>query len=1000
MKKAKLFFSTLFLLIGMTLFAQNVQVSGVVSEPSGDVVTGAAVQLKGSTTVYSLTDVLGNYHLSVPSNGTLVVSCLGFKTVEIPVGGRSVINVTLEPDAEMLEETIVVAYGTVRREANTGSVSSLKSDALASAPVSSVDKLLTGKMAGVQVTGNSGQPGASTQIRIRGISSINAGNDPLWVIDGIPVQTGDQSYFTNTSNAMSAINPNDIESITVLKDAAAASIYGSRAANGVVLVTTKSGRAGKASVNARVKLGASLLANDNNFRVMTGSELIGWQRAAIANAGYDPDSSKSPYYRPLSLLEKGETDWVREFTRMGVLQEFEINAAGGNDRGRYFSSLAYQKNDGVVYGTDFQKFTGRINSDYRLTNTIEVGTRINLAYTMANDTPMQNLYYSNPFFAGLTIAPWIPVYDENGEYNINIPSNSNTNPLYTAKYDDQWEKQYRVHATAYLQWEPIRNLVFKTNNSVETTFGEGRRYWAPDPGDTTGTLQTSNTQYLTLTTSNTAAYNFSLSNHNFNLLLGQEAMRRNFHYYYISGNVDALIPYPSTMVSNQDKVGYDGNKRTLLSFFGQVDYNYDNRYYLKASIREDGSSLFGSENQWGLFWAVAGSWNIAHENFMRSASGWLSLLKLRASYGVNGNNSIAPYQAYGVYKTSEYNGGMGTLPDTPENASLSWEKNYTWNVGIDAGFFDNRLNFTFDAYSRKTTDMLLAKQVPQTSGFSSNTMNIGSLSNRGVELQINGDIISTRDLTWSAGFNMSYNRSEILDLGDTDEMTYSGDSRIKHKVGKQFYTFYLKDYYGVNPSNGEALWRHHEFDADGNITSTTLTNDYNKASYIYAGSPEPKFTGGFNTSISWKGLSLSAFFEFKAGNQVVLIENRYINSDGSQMSMNQSARSLNYWKQPGDTGVFPKPVAGNSSNSYAMPSTRWMQDGSYLRIKDITLSYSLPTAIVKKIGVNGLKVYASALNLYTFHDVDWWDPERGVTGMGYGVYPMTKSIVGGIELSF
>ncbi len=996
MKKAKLFISLLLVLLGVTLYAQNVQVSGVVRENAGDVVTGAAVQLKGSTTVYAMTDALGNYRISVPSNGTLVISCLGFKTVEIPVNGRAVINVDLEPDSEMLEETIVVAYGTVRREANTGAVSSLKNDGLAEAPVASVDKLLAGKMAGVQVTGNSGQPGAATQIRIRGISSINAGNDPLWVIDGIPVETGDQSYFTNTSNAMSAINPNDIESITVLKDAAAASIYGSRAANGVVLVTTKSGRSGKANFNARVKFGASMLANDNNFRVMTGEELINWQRTAYTNAGVNPDN-----YRPMSLLDNGTHDWIKDFTRMGVLQEYEINASAGTDRGRFYSSLAYQKNDGITYGTDFQKFTARVNSDYRLTNTIEIGTRVNLAYTMSNDTPMQSLYYSNPFFAGLTLLPWLPLYDEEtGEFNLKLPSNSNTNPRYTAKYDDQWEKQYRIHGTAYLQWEPVRNLIFKTNNSVETTFGEGRRYWAPDPGDAEGTLQVSTTQYVTLTTSNTVTYNFALSNHNFNLLAGQEAMRRTFHEYYMYGNVDANIPYPSTMVSAEDENEYGGNARTLLSFFGQFDYNYDNRYYLKASVREDGSSLFGSDNQWGLFWAVAGSWNITNENFMRSSSSWLNLLKLRASYGVNGNNNIAAYRAYGVYSTSAYNGGNGTLPNTPDNSALSWEKNYTWNVGLDAGFFDNRLNLQLDAYSRKTTDMLLSKQVPQTSGFSSNFMNIGSLANRGFEIQINGDIIRNADWNWSAGFNLSYNKSEILDLGDTDEMTYSGDSRIKHKVGKQFYTYYLKDYYGVNPSNGEALWRHHEFDEDGNITSTTLTNSYNDASYIYAGSPEPKFTGGFNTNLSWKGLSLSAFFEFKTGNKVLIVENRYVNGDGSQMSMNQTARALNYWKQPGDTGVFPKPVAGNSSNSYQFASTRWMQDGSFLRIKDITLSYSLPANVVKKIGLNGVKVYASALNLYTFHDVDWWDPERGVTGMGTGVYPMTKSIVGGIEVSF
>lgn len=1006
MKKVRLFFTAVAMLIAaLPALAQNLQVSGVVSESNGSPVSGAAVQLKGSTSVYSMTDASGSFKLTVPSNGTLVVSCLGFKTVEVPVNGRIYIAVTLENDAELLEDLIVVAYGTVRREANTGSVVSMKSEGLAEAPVSSVDKFLSGKLAGVQVTSQTGQPGASTEIRIRGISSLNAGNDPLWVIDGIPVQTGDQSYFTNTSNAMSAINPNDIESITVLKDAAAASIYGSRAANGVILVTTKSGKAGKARFTARAKYGASQLANDNNFRIMTGRELLEWQRTAAINGGYNPDDPTSAYYRPYSLLTGELNNWMDKFTRLGVLEEYEINASAGSDKGKFYSSLAYQKNNGITYGTDFQKFTARVNSDYKLTRNLEIGTRVNLAYTMSNDTPMQSLYYSNPFFAGMTILPWTKYYDEDGNYNVSIPENSNTNPLYTAFYDDQWEKQYRVHGTAYLQWEPVKNLVFKTNNSVETTFGEGRRYWAPDPGDSEGTLQTSNTQYITLTTSNTATYNYSVYDNNIRVMLGQEAMRRSFFYYYAyAPTVDAAIPYLNTAVASGDQTGYSANYRTLLSFFGMLDYNYANRYFLQASVREDGSSLFGSENQWGLFWSVGGSWNISGEEFMKPIHRTLSLLKLRASYGVNGNNNISPYQAYGVYASAAYNGGNGTLPSSPDNSSLSWEKNYTWNVGLDAGFFDGRLNTQFDVYNRKTTDMLLSKQVPQTSGFSSNFMNIGSMSNKGIEFQIDGDLVHNSDFVWNVGFNFAYNKSEILDLGDTDEMTYS-DSRIKHKVGERFYTFYLRDYYGVNPSNGQALWRHHEpvLDEDGNETGEeiiTLTSDYNQASFIYAGSPEPKYTGGFNTSLSYKSFNLSAFFEYKYGNKVLIVENRYINSDGSQMSMNQNARSLNYWKQEGDTGVFPKPVAGNSTNSYTFASTRWLEDGSYLRVKDITLSYNLPENIVKKANVNGVKVYVSGLNVFTFHNVNFWDPERGLDGMGTGVYPMTKSFVGGIEVTF
>ena len=480
--------------------------------------------------------------------------------------------------------------------------------------------------------------------------------------------------------------------------------------------------------------------------------------------------------------------------------------------------------------------------------------------------------------------------------------------------------------------------------------------------------------------------------HSFRVMVGQEAQSRTYHSFYAyAPSVDAKIPYLNTSVSSQDQVGYSENARTLLSFFGMVDYNYANRYFLQASLRYDGSSLFGANNIWGLFWSVSGSWNVSNEEWMKGTEDWLSILKLRASYGVNGNNNISAYQAYGVYATAAYNGANGTLPSTPDNANLSWEKNYTWNVGLDLGFFDSRINFQVDAYDRITKGMLLSKQVPQTSGFSSNFMNIGSLKNTGVEAQLDGDIIRTNDWNWNLGVNFAWNKTEILDLGDVEEMTYSGDSRLKHVVGKSFYTFYIKDYYGVNPSNGEALWR----TKDGQ-----LTNDYNKAQYIYAGTPEPKFTGGINTSVAWKGLSLSAFFEYKVGNKVLIVENRYVQSDGNQMNMNQALGALNYWEKPGDTGVNPKPVAGNASNSYTFASTRWMEDGSYLRLKDVTLSYTFPQAWMKKIHLQNLKVYVSGLNLYTFHDVQWWDPERGVTGMGAGIYPMTKTIVGGLEVSF
>jgi len=1002
MKKIRLLMAAVALVLSVGIAsAQNVQVRGTVTDAStGEPVPFASIQVKG-TMQGTATDALGSYTVSAPGNGVLVFSSIGYTTQEVAVNNRGVINVSLEPETEFLDDVIVVGYGTVRREAKTGSIATLEAENLAEAPVNSVDKMLAGKMAGVMVTSQTGQPGANSNIRIRGISSVNAGNEPLWVVDGIPVMSGDQGYFTNTSNAMAVVNPNDIESITVLKDAAAASIYGSRAANGVILVTTKSGSQGKAKFQVRAKYGISQLANDNNFRVLTGSELLGLRRQAAMNAGMNPDNPTSAGYYPYSRLTGQQTNWLKEVTKLGNMQEYEINASAGNERGKLYSSLSYQNTEGITYASQFNKIVGRVNTDYKLTNSLTFGARVNMAYTYNRDTEMQSLYYANPFFAGLSILPWTPLYDEYGNYNVNIPENSNTNPMYNmlSGGEVQWEKQFRNQASVYLEWQPVTGLVFKTNNMLETTNGEGRRYWGPDPGYTEGTLQVSTSQFVRLTTSNTATYNTTFGDaHSFRAMIGQEAMKETYHSYFsYSPTVDDAIPYPTTSIATDDEINYSYSAETLLSFFGNVDYSYDQRYYLQGSVRADGSSLFGSANRWGLFWSASGSWNISNEAFM-SGLDWLSLLKLRASYGVNGNNNIAAYRAYGVYASSAYNGASGMLPSDPDNPNLSWEKNYTWNVGLDFAFFDSRINGQVDVYSRDTRDMLLNKSVPQTSGFSSNFVNIGALNNKGVEFQLNGDIIRTRDFNWNVGFNLAYNKSTILDLGDTDELNNS-DSRIKHKVGKSFYTYYLKDYYGVNPSTGQAVWRAADPADPDNEDAYILTSNYNKARYIYAGSPEPKFTGGFNTSLTWKGFDLSAFFEYKLGNNVLIIENRYVNSDGNQ-NMNQTYRALNYWKEPGDTGVFPKPYIGNSSNSYAMPSTRWMERGDYLRVKDVTLSYTFPTRIIEKIKLGGLKLYVSGLNLYTFHDVNWFDPERGVNGMGSGIYPMTKTLVGGVEVSF
>ena len=982
------------LTLGIGLAQAQMKVNGtVLSQEDNEPLIGASVQVVG-TNVGAITDLDGRFSLTCPSDkATLRISYIGMESLE--VAARPNMRILLTQDTETLDEVIIVGYGVQRREAKTGSITSVGADKIKDIPALSVEKMLSGKLAGVQITQNSGQPGSSSSIRIRGTSSINAGNNPLYVVDGIAIQSGDDSNMTNTSNPIALINPNDIESITVLKDAAAASVYGSRAANGVILITTKSGKEGKSTFTARAKFGISQLANDNNYGVMSGQELLEFQRDAIKNAGRNPDdpTGGATYYRPYELLTRTQTNWMDHMTRTGQQQEYEINMSGGSSKTKYYNSLSYNKTEGIYYGIEFNRMQARVNVDHEINKSLKTGTRINVGFTQSSDVPMQSLYYANPAFAGLTILPWSPAYDENGNHYTMISENSNTNPRATAQYDEQWAKRYSFNGNIYLEWSPIKQLTLKTTDAAEMSFIEDRRYWSNEAHNSAAgypILQAEQTQYRTLTTSNTATYQDVFGKHSVRALLGQEASHSYYWLYYeMAQSLNPQIPFLPSGSTDSMENDYDTSTETMMSFFGILDYNYDMRYYLQASVREDGSSLFGMDNQWGLFWSVGASWNVHNEHWMQSAS-WLNTLKLRASYGVNGNNNIAAYRQYGTYTSSSYNGVTGLRPSTPANTKLSWEKNYSWNVGIDFRFL-KRFSGSVDVYSRKTTDMLLNKAQSSTSGFNSALTNIGSLQNTGFEFQFDADIIDKKDFTWSAGFNIAFNKSEILELAGDDEMVYADDSRLRHFVGERLFTFYLKDYYGVNPVNGEALWRNE----DGEIT-----NDYNAAAYIKAGSPEPKFTGGVNTTISWKGLSLSVVGEFKGGNDVLIVENRYLQADGNQMSMNQAKSALNYWKKPGDTGVAPKPIAGNATNSYQFASTRWLEKGDFFRIKDVTISYSLPKNLLSKAGLSAARIYASGLNLYTFHDVNFWDPERGVTGMGTGIYPVSKSMVAGLELTF
>lgn len=992
MKKIALLLTLFSLFALQVVCAQSRLITGtVISSENGATLPGVSIVAKG-TTIGAVTDIDGKFSINMPTDAsTLVFSFIGMTTTEVNVVGKDKIKVELEPSKFSVDEVIVVAYGSTTKEAKTGAATQVKTAQLVETPVVSFDKALSGKVPGLMVTTAGGQPGSNSSIRIRGTSSVNAGNEPLYVIDGIPVMTGDQSYASTTSNALFSLNPSDIESITVLKDAAAASIYGSRAANGVILVTTKSGKSGEANISVRASGGFSQIANDNDFSPMNSQELLTYFRDAVVNSGGNPDdpAGNGNTYFPLSLLAGEQTNWLKEALRKGVTQKYEISASGGNDRIKNYFSAAYENIEGIVIGNNYEKLNARVNSDFQVNDKIKIGSKIALSQMTNQDVSTGGLSYLNPFFGGLKILPWTPVRNEDGTFNTDIPENNGVNPIYAAEKNQSWDKQFRLQGTGYLEYKPIKQITIKTNNSLELTNGEARQFGQQVTGYTQNSVYSNRYNFQLLTTSNTARYDNDYDNHVYSLLVGQEA--QNFRMSYLDGespNINLDIPYPTTSTQADDVVGYGETEYTMLSFFGILDYSYDSRYYLQASIRRDGSSRFGENNKNGNFWSVGTSWNINNENFIKDNITWLKLAKLRASYGVNGNNQIGNYLQYGVYGSREYNGASGMAPDQLENPNLTWELNKTYNLGLDLNFFD-RLNVTFDFYQRFTEDMLLNDRLSWTTGFSSIMRNVGSMKNTGQELSISGDVVRQDDFTIELGFNIAHNQTEITDLAGEDEI----GTWMVQKVGYSLYTYKLHEYAGVNPVNGEALW----FDEEGKIT-----NNYNKSRQIYAGSPEPKIIGGGYINAKYKGLSLSANFDYKMGHVIeIMNEGRYLRSDGYEWVGNHANTSLDYWKKPGDITETPKPMVGNSSESNAFESTRWIEKGDYLRLKEITLAYNLPSSLLKKVKtMDRIRIYASAYNLYTFHSLNTFDPERGNNGHAYAIYPTPKTFIGGIEITF
>lgn len=974
------------------MLAQEAPLSGRVTDAeTNGPLTGATISIKG-TGQGTVSDMDGNYSIHVDGEAVLVFSFIGYVSQEVAYSGQTILDVALEAEHVMIDELVVVAYGVARKEASTGAVNMLRTEEIENSMVTSAEKALQGKVAGVQINNFSGQPGGVTEIFIRGISSINSGNQPLYVVDGVPVISGNFGYSVNNSNVMASIDPADIESMTVLKDAAAASVYGSRASNGVVLITTKSGSKGETRFELNSKFGLSVLAESGDYRFMTPEELIGYHRQAVENAGFNPDDPLDPpHYYPELLLDGPQTDWFDEVFRTGQVMNIDLSASGGGEKTNFYFSAGYYDEEGIMIGSALERFSLTANVNHRATDRITVGTRIKGSYSKTSDLPLE-LYWASPIYGAQNLLPWENVRDEEGNINWDVPSNWNYNPVGIAEVNDQWDKFYRLLTSLYVDAEIFEGLKFKTNNSVDYLDGEGRNFWSPqmpDGKDVNGAVWSGLTKNYTLQTSNTLNFDREFEGaHRLRILAGQEAQYTRFSRYDMdSQGVGTQIPFVSNTTKDLKDIDQTLSDYSLISLFGILDYSLKGTYILSASIRSDGCSRFSPDHRWGTFWSVGASWNLHNESFIADL-GAVNYLKLRASYGTVGNFNIGNYSHYGTYSTNEYNLNPTSYPSNLPNDDLTWEVNNEFNAGLDLVLFQ-KLNLNLDFYNRITSDMLLNVQLPGTTGFTSQLRNTGKLSNTGVELHLDGDVIKTGSLKMNIGLNLAYNKTKLLDLGGEDQILDSWNK--VHRLNESFSQWYVWDWAGVNPLTGMGMW----YDVDGN-----LTERYENAARVTAGQVEPKFVGGITFNASWKGLSLDALFEFKTGHYVYVMESTYTKSDGWYIGHNQVASQLDHWKEPGDIVPNPKPIANNTSNSNSWKSSRWIEKGDYLRFKHLRLNYSLPMKVVAAAKLASVNVYAEASNIYAWHDVSYWDPERSYDGDIYSTYPLPRQLLFGIKLGF
>lgn len=1053
MKKAKLFLSVLSLFVAFGVSAQNMRITGTVTDAStGEAVPFASLMVKGTLNGTS-SDAEGNYQINAPADGVLVFSAVGYVTVEETVGGRARIDVAMDPDSEALDETIVVAYGTAKKSSFTGSAGTIGSETLAKRSVSTVGKALEGMVTGITVTSGSGQPGSNASITIRGTGSIYASSQPLYVVDGIP--------FDGT---LSSLNPNDIASMTVLKDASAAALYGSRAANGVIMITTKRGSEGRAVVNFRGQVGIQsrsvsrydLVSQDefveltwealrNNYYMNGGYSFD--QAAALASANlsrqlggeqYNPyknytwDTLIDPTTGKIQpdAVSAWNEDWMDAITNNAAIrQEYTLGVSGGDQRTKYAFSVGYLNDNGVLLTTGFDRYSLRANVDHTVNDWMQLGASASYAYTNQDSTPTTSgTYTSNVWYTAQFMAPIYPLYlkDETGADVLDDSGNRQYDYGETGRpvasrfnslgdlYDNNYQTLYdnsSVRAYAVLGGDTdamgiFRGLTFSTNFGADIANRRVSSYTNPYHGDGTatgGSIDKYSTRAFSYTWNQILKYEQNFGDFHVLGQLGHEFY--NYEYQYLYAQRTGVYPgifelAPATNVSGNNS--YSETYR-IESYFGRLAADYADKYYVEATWRTDGSSRFHKDHRWGQFWSLGGSWRLSEESFMEDAS-WVNNLTVKLSYGQLGNDDILNsaggseyYLWQSFYDLTWPNANnAGAIISSLESTNVSWEKKGTWNTGIEGTFFDRLLELTAEYYYSNTSDMLLSYPMAMSTGFSGYNANVGSMTNQGVEASIKLNWANRPNFRASSTLMGYFNRNKVTALTETDELT-SGSQVIK--VGMPIYTYYVPKAAGVDPANGQLLYWAYEKDENGEMIPgseyiTSNTNDANNSRY-YMGSREPLFQGSFGSDFQFGNFDFSFLTTFSVGGKV------YDSVYGGAMETlyygnTWSKNVLRRWQKPGDVTDVPAVLV----NSGRLSADRWLIDASYFAIKSVQLGYTLPAKWTARAGIQSLRIFATGDNLALFSKLNGMNPQYSTSGGTGYVYAPTRAISIGVDINF